>query len=269
MMNQFPYRDVFNAVEQRLIEYGSMHMDPAQIRLQLNEYKRFAERKLTDDDYFSALVFVTFYSGYRAATVTSKREVIRKHFPSWEVVASYSEMNAKEVIADVEMIKNEQKIRACIKNAKTFASLIKEYGSIRNYINNQIPNESFENLLLLKETLQATFEYLGDITVYHFMTDIGLPVLKPDRVISRIFLRLGLLETEGQLLKAVIQGRKFAEATGYPIRYIDIVFVTYGQVSSIEFGIPQGICLEKPRCHMCVVRAHCNYSINPLIEQVT
>jgi DNA-3-methyladenine glycosylase I len=266
-MNQFPYREVFNAVEQRLIECGSAHMDPVQIRLQLDKFKRFSERQLSDDEYFSILVFVTFYSGFKAATVTSKSEVIRKHFPSWKVVASYSEANVQGAMADPEMIRHERKIRACIKNARTFSTLIARYGSIKSYIGSQAPTESFENLLLLKETLEASFEYLGGITVYHFMTDIGLPVLKPDRVMSRIFSRLGLLETESQLLKTVIQGRKFAAATGHPIRYIDIVFVAYGQVSATEYGITQGICLTKPRCSACSVQAHCGYGANPSVER--
>lgn len=95
------------------------------------------------------------------------------------------------------------------------------------------------------------------------MTDIGLPVLKPDRVMSRIFIRLGLLQNKKQLLKAVLQGRKFAEATKHPIRYIDIVFVKYGQDSSKDYGIDQGICLEKkPRCSACGVQAHCVYWAN-------
>src|SRR5947209_588372 len=31
---------------------------------------------------------------------------------------------------------------------------------------------------------------------YHFLTDIDMPVLKPDRVISRIFSGLGLIDNE-------------------------------------------------------------------------
>jgi DNA-3-methyladenine glycosylase I len=71
---------------------------------------------------------------------------------------------------------------------------------------------------------------------------------------------LGFIEDEGQLLKAVIQGRRFARATGHPIRYIDIVFVTYGQVRSLEFGLERGICLkENPGCSICGVRSHCGH----------
>ncbi|WP_094226858.1 hypothetical protein [Methanolobus psychrotolerans] len=64
------------------------------------------------------------------------------------------------------------------------------------------------------------------------MTEIGLPVLKPDRVITRIFKRIGLIESEDQLLKTVIHGRKFSQETGLPIRYIDIIFAIYGQMVS-------------------------------------
>jgi len=92
------------------------------------------------------------------------------------------------------------------------------------------------------------------------MTDIGLPVLKPDRVICSIFERLDLIDSREHLLSAVIQGRRFARATDHPIRYIDIVFVADGQVASTEFGVDRGICMEEnPSCEICGVREHCLY----------
>jgi DNA-3-methyladenine glycosylase I len=161
------------------------------------------------------------------------------------------------------MIAHKGKICGCIENAKKFESLVTEFGSIAGFIESHQPAKSFENLLLLKESLEATFSYLGGITVYHFMTDIGLPVLKPDRVICRIFQRLGLLENDKQLLKAVLHGRKFAEFAGVPIRYIDIVLVAYGQERSDEFGIEEGLCLTSPRCKVCSIRNHCNFQPKP------
>ena len=258
-MNAFPYRDVFDAVEARLIEMGSRQMDSDSARAQLNKFKRFAGRDLTDDQYFSILVFVAFYSGFWAATVTSKREIIKGHFSDLGKVAAYTERDIKRILSDPDMIRHEGKIRGCVTNAQTLGAFVAKHGSLKNFIASYSPDESFENLMLLKETLEASFAYLGGITVYHFMTDIGLPVLKPDRVMCRIFERLGLLENEGQLLKAVLQGRKFAEATDLPIRYIDIVFVAYGQVKSEEIGVAEGICLKKPRCRECGIREHCNY----------
>lgn len=256
----FPYKGVFDGVESRLMRLGSANKPEAEVRAELDKFKSFGGRTLTDDDYFSILVFVAFYSGFKAATVTAKRCVIKAHFPDWRTVAAYTEADIQRVIDDAKMISREGKIRACVANANVMGALIAQHGSFRQYVDSFAPSESFESLLLLKESLSASFAYLGGVTVYHFMTDIGLPVLKPDRVICRIFTRLGLLENEDQLLKAVLQGRKFAEATGHPIRYIDIVFVAYGQVQSMEFGIEQGICLKAPRCGECGVKRYCNYA---------
>jgi len=83
-MNPFPYKDVFLAVEKRLIEAGSTQMGRAKIQGHLDKFKGFENRELTDDQYFSILVFVAFYSGFKAATVTSKRAIIQRHFPSWK-----------------------------------------------------------------------------------------------------------------------------------------------------------------------------------------
>lgn len=51
----------------------------------------------------------------------------------------------------------------------------------------------------MRVALQERFEYLGEITVYHVLTDIGLPVLKPDRVVTRMFARLGITAVEDDL----------------------------------------------------------------------
>jgi DNA-3-methyladenine glycosylase I len=171
--------------------------------------------------------------------------------------AAYTISDVATIMADPEMIKHRRKIDACVYNAKVMAQLVNQHGSFAQYVASFEAMNSFENLLLLKEELQAHFRFLGGVTVYHFLKDIGMPVLKPDRVICRIFQRLGLIEHKGQLLKTVIQGKKFADATGWPIRYIDIVFVAYGQAANTEFGMNRGICLKEPRCEHCGVTQHC------------
>jgi len=130
------------------------------------------------------------------------------------------------------MIRNKRKIFAVVENAVAFKALIGEYGSFQAYLDSLRPNESFEQLLVLKRDLAPRLSYLGGVTAYHFLTDIGLPVLKPDRVLCRIFHRRGLISDETDIQETVRQGRRFADETGQPIRSIDIVFVAYGQVQS-------------------------------------
>ncbi len=256
----FDYQLIFKNIELTLISEGSKNLPLEKIRENLEPFKHFEGRVLADSEYFRILVEVIFYSGFRAATVTAKLVTIHAHFPDYATVAKYSDDDIRRVLSDDAMIKNHIKINACVRNAQIFQGIIRQHGSFQKYIDGFLPTVSFENLMLLKEELEYLFEGLGRITTYHFLTEIGLPVLKPDRVISRIFKRLALIENEEQLLKTVIQGRKFAESTGYPIRYIDIVLVAYGQVQSVEFGIERGICLEaKPSCSICKVSEFCKF----------
>lgn len=255
----FPYAEVFTAVEQQVIALGAERTPREQVTAQLNKFKRFATREIDDAEYFEMLVFVAFYSGFSAATVANKKEVIKWNFPSWQVVAGYGEADIERILNDPDMIAHERKVWACVANARTFRDLVGRYGSFKAFLDRHLPSDSFEDLMLLKELLQTTFAYLGGVTVYHFMTDIGLNVLKPDLVICRLFHRLGLLDNENLLLKSIMEGRRFAAATGLPIRYIDIVLVSFGQVASPDLGIARGICLKTPTCGVCGVRQHCTF----------
>lgn len=162
------------------------------------------------------------------------------------------------------MVRNRSKIQACIENAKRLKAIISKHGSFHEYVYSLPPARSDNELIGLRDTFRHLFRYLGERTAFHFMMDIGLPVLKPDRVIERIFKRLALVrnDLEGDALYVALiqEARKFTQATGYPIRYVDIVFVDYGQVQAKEVGLERGICLEtSPSCSLCGVTKYCDY----------
>lgn len=253
------YKEIFNALEKTLQEQSIFSMDD--FKRVYDPFKAFENRKRTDEEIFSILTLITFYSGFSASKVEKKEQIILRHIPSYQAVSEYSESHLQEMLSDKDMIKHVRKIRGCINNAKTFKHIVKTHGSFQNYIDSFDANSSFENLILLKEELEYHFDYLGGTTVYHFLTELGYNVLKPDRVILRIFKRLGLIENERQYLKTIIQGRKFAKETELPIRYIDIVLVKYGQEGkSLMFGTENGICLEeKPNCSVCGATQYCEY----------
>lgn len=263
------YKTIFDGVESTLFAVGSRNLSVDKIRQNLEPFKKVRQNTFADNDYYQILVAIIFYAGFRASTVTSKMGLIRQYFPNYETVSKYGPEKVAEICNDSEMIRNKRKIQACVDNARIFVEIINEHDSFQGYLASFQPAESFENLMLLKEELEYRFAGLGSITSYHFLTDIGLPVLKPDRVISRIFKRLNLIENEKQLLKTVIQGRKFAEATGHPIRYIDIVFVLYGQMSAQEVGLDKGICLEaNPVCSICGVQNYCDYYAQNVVATI-
>ena len=96
----FPYDEVFRAVEQQVLALGSQGLAAHTVSQHLNNFKTFSTSSFSDDEVFWKLVLVAFYSGFRAATVTNKLDVIKRHFPDWQTVARYSE-------ADIQCILND------------------------------------------------------------------------------------------------------------------------------------------------------------------
>jgi DNA-3-methyladenine glycosylase I len=247
--------DIFSKVRETLIQNSEYSLD--EFNEKVEEYKHLEGINFTDNDYYKKMVYITFYSGFRASTVEKFKSAIENYFPNYEKVMFYDEDMFNKIANDNFMIKNKQKIRACINNAQKVNEIVKEYGSFENYINHFGPHKNDTNLFKLKKDLKK-FDFLDKVTVYHFMMDIGLNVLKPDRVLMRIFERLNLIYDEDDLFGVTEVGRLFSEATELPIRYIDIIFVLYGQltVSKIKY-----ICSEKePDCNICGVKMYCNYN---------
>lgn len=261
------YQAIFEAIESTLIRVGSRNVPEATVRKRLNEFKQVESRSFIDSDYFDILISVTFYSGFRADTVNKKMGTIRKHFPDYETVSRYDTKKINDILHDPKMIRHPVKIQSSVKNARTFQAIVNRYGSFQAYIESFFPKSSFENLKRLRSDLIQKFGYLSKVTSYHFLTEIGMPVLKPDRVIRRIFHRLGLIESQGdgeqQLLKVVFEGQRFAQETNLPVRYIDIVFVAYGRrglTRAGDIGIRRAICAkDSPQCDTCGARRYCHY----------
>jgi DNA-3-methyladenine glycosylase I len=254
------YKAIFDGVESTLFNLGSRNLPLDQIRSVLENCKYREGKTLTDDEYYEKSVGVVFYAGFKAETVSNRLPVIHAHFPNYKVVAKFGDRDVQDILNDTEMIRNKNKVRACVQNAKAIEEIVRECGSFQKYIDSFGAAKSDRSLMQLKEELQQRFSGFGPITTYHFLTSIGMPVLKPDRVIQRIFTRLGLMGEHPEEFSFTVEGRKFATATGQPIRYVDIVFVSYGQVESSEVGLEHGICLEKnPHCSKCGVTKHCDY----------
>ena len=80
-------------------------------------------------------------------------------------------------------------------------------------------------------------------------------------MIRRIFYRIGLIENENDLNASIAVGREMSKQLNIPIRYIDIIFVKYGQVGQSDLlGTIDGICTENnPKCDICELKSMCRY----------
>ncbi|HEY5557222.1 DNA-3-methyladenine glycosylase I [Acetobacterium sp.] len=247
---------IFQRVKETL--FSNSNYTQTEFDERFDVYKNYENRLMSNNEYYQLIVNIIFYSGFKAATVEKHLDTIHAYFPDYKVVLDYNLEQIEHIKNDPKMIQNKRKIDACVKNAEKIDEIVKEYGSVKAYINSFEPNLNEDCLNKLKKSLEKNFSYLGGITSYHFMTDIGLNVLKPDRVIARIFYRLGLIADENELFEAVKIGRAFSIATKIPIRYIDVIFVMYGQLNQEKL---ECICSEKnPKCQKCGVKIDCQYA---------
>lgn len=253
------YKEIFNQIENTLRKNSNLSKE--QFDSRFGEFKNFIYKNLQDKDIFWVLVYVTFYSGMRASTVYKKLPAIKKYLYDFRKVKDYSRKEINQILDEPNIIHNKRKIEVCVNNAKAFDKLLNTYGSFSKYLESfgQLSNE--DTIERLRADLRSRFQYLGERTVNHFLTDIGLNVLKPDRVICRIFSRLGFIDNPNNIAQAINVGKDIAIATGYPIRYVDIIFVKYGQMGRDEyFGLDDGICLKSnPKCYVCGIKEHCKY----------
>lgn len=170
------YKAIFDGIESTLFEVGSRTLSRDQIRAELEPFKHLEGKRFTDDEYYTMLVHIVFYSGFKAQTVTNKLPVIDRHFPIYSVVADYDEHKVQSILNDSQMIRHDGKVRACIRNARAFRDIIGKRGSFRDYVLSLPPAQSDQEIIGLRENFRQLFGFLGERTAFHFMTDIGLPV---------------------------------------------------------------------------------------------
>jgi DNA-3-methyladenine glycosylase I len=257
------YKAIFEAIKESLYTNSSTpaklkeSIDWTRDRTYENVVKQYPTDETFNEYFYRLLVAVTFYSGFKASTVDKKLPAIYKCFPNIETAATLSDEDLEQIREREDVIRHKYKLKACRDNAQMMLKVIEGIGSIKDLIESYKPFDSFENLMLLNEALRARFAYISHITVFHVMTDLGLYVLKPDLVITRTFARLGLIANRQCELHAIIQGQEFAKTMDCSMRYIDAVFVAYGQKGN--WGGAPGICSNKPKCHLCTAKSLCKY----------
>src|ERR1700681_4565480 len=118
------YKAIFSGVEATLLKVGSSNLPVDQIRDELENYKHREGQLFADNEYYDKLVRIVFYSGFRAEIVSKKLPVVHAHFPNYGLVAKFADSDVNAILRDEQMIKNRNKIRACVENARTLEKIV-------------------------------------------------------------------------------------------------------------------------------------------------
>ena len=140
---------------------------------------------------FESLTLETFQAGLSWITVLRKREHFKKAFDNFDYrkIASYNIQKEDELMSNPNIIRNRQKIKSTIKNAKSFMKIQKSKGSFSNYIwefvsgnpilndykkSNEIPTYTSLSKSISKDLKQNGFKFIGPTVVYSYMQAIGI-----------------------------------------------------------------------------------------------
>lgn len=139
-----------------------------------------------EDDYlFEILVLVNFQTGLSWEIMLKKREDFRIAFDGFDVekIAGYDEKRIEELLKNENIIRNKNKIKAVINNAKVFIKIQEDYGSFYDYIKTFTKGQIFHERGLTESELSRTMvedlkkkgmKYLGPITMYSYLQTVGV-----------------------------------------------------------------------------------------------
>lgn len=144
-----------------------------------------------DTKLFEFLVLDAMQAGLSWMTVLKKRENFRTAFDNFDVkkIAKYDESKLEELLLDKGIIRNRQKINACIKNAQAFLEIQKEIGSFDAYIWQFVGGQTIKNSwtklsdlppntpksdMLSKNMKSRGFSFVGSTICYAFMQAAGM-----------------------------------------------------------------------------------------------
>lgn len=144
-----------------------------------------------DQKQFEFLVLESAQAGLSWITILKKREGYRKAYDNFnpDIVASYNEDKVLQLMQNPAIVRNERKIRASIKNAKSFLAIQKEFGSFSKYLwgfiddkpiinhwtsMSQIPSKTTLSEQISKDMKRRGFSFLGPTILYAHMQATGL-----------------------------------------------------------------------------------------------
>ena len=127
------------------------------------------ERKTpkNDNEYFEQLTKAIFMSTFSFKVVETKWNGFLEIFQQFDPykVASWGEDEIIEAISSPKIIRNSQKVRATVYNARRFLEIIKEYGNFTNYIKSLRNLDYYE----ISEILSSKFKWMGRTGAFVFL----------------------------------------------------------------------------------------------------
>jgi 3-methyladenine DNA glycosylase Tag len=139
---------------------------------------RNGKKPTLDDQFFESMTRIIFQAGLSWKMMDKKWPAFSDAFSNFSIksITQFTERDVHRLLENKEIIRNQQKIRATIQNAKEFTKISEEAGSFRNYLDNLLKEHGVEGT---EKILQKRFRRIGHTSYRMFMWAIGEDVSHP------------------------------------------------------------------------------------------
>jgi len=140
-----------------------------------------------DHHLFEKICLESFQSGLSWRTILAKRENFRAAFHDFDFdkVARFSQRDINRLLKDKGIVRHRGKIEATINNARRAQELVKQEGSLAEFLWRYEPDAKqlaepqsvstcAESVALSKDLKKLGWKFVGPTTVYAFMQAMGL-----------------------------------------------------------------------------------------------
>lgn len=144
-----------------------------------------------DNELFAMLILEGMQAGVSWNLILEKEDNFRKDFDNFipEIVAEYDDAKIDELMKDPGIIRNKNKIKSAVTNAKAFLKIQQEFGSFDSYIwgftdgkvidhhlkdQSEMPAKDELSEEVSKDLKKRGLKYVGPVIIYSYLQGIGV-----------------------------------------------------------------------------------------------
>lgn len=124
-----------------------------------------------DDELFGRLILEINQAGLSWTTILNKQNNFRKAYHDFNIkkVSDFKDSDVRRLLNDSGIIRNRLKIHAAIYNAGVVKKIQRDFGSFKNWLDQNHPKSKEEWVKLFK----STFKFTGGEIVNEFLMSTG------------------------------------------------------------------------------------------------
>ena len=170
--------------------FGSKEYHVSEKALEYHD-TRWCKPEHRDRELFAMLILEGMQAGVSWNLILNKEDNFRKAFDGFdpEIVANYDDAKLEELMQDSGIIRNRQKLKAAVTNAKAFLQVQKEFGSFDTYIwgftggkvidhhltdGKDMPAKDALSEKVSKDLKKRGFKFAGPVIIYSYLQGIGV-----------------------------------------------------------------------------------------------